>query len=95
MKPYYLALILFISCSKSQNTFEKPVEKSITYQIQKFDTKHNLIEIDTSIHWCRVSGDELKPFLETTRTDELICDGTGNRLVLIIGEPCLTEHKKY
>lgn len=90
MKPYLLALIFF-SCSKEQ--IEKPVERSITYQIHRYDTKHTLIAVDTSIHWCRVGGEELARFEAITRRDELICDGGQNRLMLVIGEACKTEHK--
>jgi hypothetical protein len=92
MKHMFLLPFIILSCSK--DTTEKPVSQSVTYLRYEYGASGQLVKVDTSIHWCRVSGEDLARYQAVKRTNELICDTAVNmRLVLVIGEPCATGHK--
>lgn len=83
-----LLTLVLISCSKVIT--EKPViERSVTYLRHHYDTNDRLVKVDTSIHWCRVSGEELRRFESYPHYAGLVCDTDPViRLFLVIGEPC-------
>lgn len=84
-----IAITLLLSCSKQHEELQ-PVVKSVTYLLHFNRPDGSLIKTDTSIHWCRVSGEDLKRFEAVTKTTEIICD-TYNTLELIIAKPCLLQ----
>lgn len=90
-----LPLLIVLSCSKE--AAEKPPKvQSVTYLRQHYDINNKLSFVDTSIHWCRVSGEDLARFERETQTRYYIC-GTDPQIwgVLVIDKPCsIYPHKR-
>lgn len=85
-----MAFVCILSSCSKPNLDPILREKSVTYLLHVYDEKNQFIKTDTSIHWHRVSGDDLTRF-ESKGNGEITFCGTYNRLELVIGDAC----KKY
>ncbi len=81
-----LITVILISCSK-QSADLMPVERSVTYLRHLYNDNGQYLTTDTSIHFCKVSGEELKRF-ESKGNGEITFCGTYNKLELVIGTAC-------
>lgn len=90
MKPVlFFICIILMACSKQPENLI-PVEKSVTYLRHLYNDNGQYLRTDTSIHWHRVSGEDLRMY-EAKGNGEITFCGTYNRLELVIGTAC----KKY
>lgn len=79
--------MLLLSCSKMRSD-EKPISaKSVTFQRHHFGANGLTYLIDTSIHWCRVTGEDLVRAETVYQKSALVC-GENIRLILVIGPAC-------
>lgn len=100
MKPilFFICIILMAmivvsncSCSKQPENLI-PIEKSITYLRHLYNDNGQYLATDTSIHFCKVSGEDLARF-ESKGNGEITFCGTYNRLELVIGTACKNNSK--
>lgn len=84
-------IVILFSCSKpSENLI--PVEKSVTYLRHLYNDNGQYLVTDTSIHWCKVTGEDLRMY-EQKGSGEITFCGTYNRLELVIGTACKNNSK--
>lgn len=89
-----MAIIVIInlsSCSKPVDNLA-PIEKSVTYLRHLYNYNGQYLGTDTSAHWCRVSGEDLRIYEAKDKGGITFC-GTPNRLQLIIGTACKKNSK--
>jgi hypothetical protein len=80
-----LTSVFLFSCSKnSDNIIDK--EKSVTYLLHHYEG-NKFLYTDTSVHWCKVKGEDLERFESKPTVEESFC-GTDNKLQLVIGDAC-------
>jgi hypothetical protein len=91
MKKLLIILIILSSCSKPVENLA-PIEKSVTYLRHLYNDNGQYLTTDTSIHWCKVSGEDLRMY-EAKGSGEITFCGTYNRLELVIGEACKSSFK--
>lgn len=94
MKPYYLALILFISCSKEE-TIEKPkIEPiSMTQTRKMYNVKGQYEGTLNIIHFHRVSDPELIAQYKAIPAFQPFCDDLNDTLVTVVAKPDNCEIK--
>lgn len=81
--------LILLSCSKSDDLFEKPqpVQKSITFLHHYIDKNLNYVKTDTALHYCRVCCEDLARF-ESYETITYYCNGTNDIMELRIEKAC-------
>lgn len=84
-------LLPFIIAACSKDTTEKPVSRSVTYERHYISDTRAVV--DTSIHWCNVSGAELARFESYPHYAGVVCDSDPViKMYLVIGEACKPGH---
>lgn len=80
-----LMLLILVACSKQPGILQ--VAKSVTYLHHYYNEQKSYLKTDTAIHWCKVTGEELKRFEDIKLKKEPYCDN-NDTLELRISKAC-------
>lgn len=89
MKKLLMLPVILAACSKEKPLDNIPETGSVTYLHHYVDNKGFRYKTDTAIHWCRVSGEELKRFKLSPKYEKY-CD-ENDTLELRIEKSCKPE----
>lgn len=95
MKTFTVLLIIAMhGCTKEK----QPPVKSVTYLHHYYNENDSFLKVDTAIHWCRLTGEELKRFEDIQLKKEPYCDN-NDTLELRISRACPSlgkvSHNRY